>query len=201
MEAMNIHDFPNDGTKHPIQSYEKWSAPTEKFSKDQDYHSKDPTKSTYYSIKPLLKDALFLFDTIRRDFKEVYNTAKLGQAGNLDIVEKAKGGRTYQFHFSGNEASTHRLTKGALYPIFAAFRNKVTLNSETGMLEWDGGFQSVIELWEKVAPNLCEETKEALKDIGNKPDQIGKNRGHWSKLHQTVELHILREKLGKSRDA
>jgi len=201
MEAMNIHDFPNNERRHPVQSYEKWSGPAEKFSQDQSKHKADPTQSIYYSIKPLLKDALVLFDTIRHDFRDIYNFHTKGQAGKLDIVESAPGERKYSFRFARLEDNKYRLTKGALYPIFAAFRNKVVLNEQTGMLEWENGFQSVLDLWKTVGPALVEETKNALTDIGHKPDQIGKNRGHWSKLHQTVELHILREKLKGAQHA
>ena len=137
-----------------------------------------------------------LWDTIRRDFREVYNAETMGRGGRLDIIEKAGGKRAFDFPFAGLQPSEYRLTKGALYPIFAAFRNKVGLSAD-GEAHWVGGFPEVLELWKQAAPELARQTKQAIDDIGHKPDQIGKNRGHWNNMHQTVELMILRHELKK----
>jgi AIPR protein len=195
LEAMNVLDFPNDAGTHPVQAYEKWSVPAEKFSKDAEASKDDLSKSKYHRLRPILKEALVLFDHIRRDFREVYNDEKLGSGGKLDIIEKARADRTFDFPFAGLKAAEYRLTKGGTYPVFAAFRNKVKINTKTGEAYWDGGFQSVLGLWKFAAPEICRAMKDAIKDIGHKPDQLGKNRGHWSNMHKTVELFILRQAL------
>ena len=66
------------------------------------------------------------------------------------------------------------------------------IDPKSGQAVWDGGFDSVIDLWKFAAPEICRATKDLIKDIGHKPDQLGKNRGHWSNMHKTVELFILR---------
>jgi hypothetical protein len=200
MEALNVIDFPNDSGTHPIQAYEKWSVPAEKFSKDADEFKKAPEKSKYYRLRPILKEALTLFDLVRHDFYEVYNGKKyggekLGSGGKLDIVEQAREGKKFAFPFARLSASEYRLTKGATYPIFAAFRNLVELNPETGMVRWRNGFKDVIELWESVSPEICRATKDSIREDGSKPDQLGKSRRHWSSMHKTVELFILRKAL------
>lgn len=194
LEALNIFDFPNDGGTHPVQAYEKWSVPTRKFS--DDYDGKDKSQgSKYLRLRPLLRDALVLYDRIRHDFRDVYNSEDLGNAGALDIVEERKGNKRFDFPFAGLKESRYRLTKGALYPVFASFRNKVEIDPETGEGRWEGGFSTVLELWQKVAPELVKQTKQATRDYGHKPDVLGKNRGHWTNMHQTVELFMLREQL------
>lgn len=198
LEAMNIFDFPNDSGSHPIAAYEKWSVPTKKFADDFDAAGGDLSKSKYYRMKPILKDALKLYDQIRRDFRDVYNASDLGLAGALDIVEEAKGRtKAFDFPFAGLEPAQYRLTKGALYPIFAAFRNALQLDQD-GFVSWAGGFTGAQRLWQNVAPELAKQTKQATKDYGHKPDVLGKNRGHWTNMHQTVELHILRERMKQS---
>ena len=199
LEAMNILDFPNDSGVHPIQAYEKWSIPAEKFSKDADDHKLDITKSKYYRLRPILKDALCLFDHVRRDFKDVYNAEKLGAAGALDIVEQAAAGKRFDFPFGKLSPSEYRLTKGAAYPIFAAFRTKVKIDPKTGNACWDGDFNSVLDLWQAAAPEVCRATKDAIKVHGRKPDQIGKNRTHWSNMHKTLEVFVLRRALAEKR--
>ena len=196
LESLNVFDFPNDSGMHPIAAYEKWSLPAKKFSDDADRAGGDLSKSNYHRLRPLLRTGLVLWDTIRREFRDIYNDQKIGFAGNLDIVEKAGGKRMFDFPFAGLQPCEYRLTKGALYPIFAAFRNKVAIDA-TGNASWNGGFPEVMKLWRQAAPELIRQTRQAIDDIGHKPDQIGKNRGHWNNMHQTVELMILRNELKK----
>ena len=199
MEALNLFDFPNEGGAHPIQAYEKWSVPAEKFSKDADIYKQTPEKSKYYRLHCILKEALALFDHIRHDFREVYNSEKLGSGGKLDIVEQARAGKKFEFPFAHLSPSEYRLTKGATYPIFAAFRNMVVVDERTTLARWNGTFKDVLELWKTSAPEICRATKDAIKEDGHKPDHLGKSRRHWSDMHKTVELFILR-RASRDRD-
>lgn len=192
LEAMNVIDFPNNTGTHPIAAYEAVNRVAEKFSIDAEKNERQPENSTYRRFRPILKQGLQLFDMIRRDFRDVYNGQKLGSAGALDIMERAAKDKTFDFPFSGHEPSTYRLTKGALYPLFAAFRNKVRINNQTGLAEWEGGFQSVLDLWQVCQIELVTQTQAAIKDYGRKPDILGKSRGHWNNVHKTVEVYVLR---------
>ena len=192
LEAMNVIDFENHSGIHPISAYEARERVTKKFSDDAEKHKADPEKSDYRRLRPILKDALILYDYIRHDFRDVYNNAGLGNAGALDIMEQARSGKKYDFPFAKLLQSEYRLTKGALFPIFAAFRNKVALNPETGLAEWQGGFESVLDLWKSTSIEVANQTKAAIKDYGRKPDVLGKSRGHWNNVHKTVEVHLLR---------
>ncbi len=109
-----------------------------KCSEDFDKYADHPDESTYRRLGPILRGALYLSDRIRRDFRRVYYRADLGSAGGLDLVEHAKGKKKYLFPFAGLPSAEWRLTKGAQYPLFAAYRNKVWINPETGLAEWKG---------------------------------------------------------------
>jgi len=170
--------------------------PTKKFSDDANQAKGDLSKSKYHRIRAILREALVLFDIIRREFYEIHNEEKMGSAGKLDIVEAAAGNRMFEFPFAGLPQSKYRLTKGALYPIFAAFRNVVTTD-ENGNACWKGSSADVLKLWKRSATELIRQTRQSVADIGRKPDQLGKNRGHWDKMHQTLELIILRDELKK----
>lgn len=198
LEALNVFDFPNDSGQHPIQAYEKWSGPATKYAKDFD-GAKDFTQTKYYRLGSVLKEALFLYDVIRHDFRAQWNKIG-GAAGKLKIMEEAGGNKMFKFPFSHAPAGKYRLTKGALYPIFAAFRNMIEIDPKTGRARWKGSFDEVLELWEYAAPEICRTTKAAIEDHGNHPNVIGKNRGHWANNHKTLELMILRQQLaGKSK--
>ena len=196
LEAMNIIDFPNDSGQHPIQAYEKWSVPALKYSKDFD-EAESVTKSKYYRLGGILKEALYLYDVIRYDFRSQWNKIG-GSAGKLKIMEEASGSKVFKFPFSNSPDAKYRLTKGALYPIFAAFRNMVEIDPKTSRTRWKGSFNDVLELWSYAAPELCRTTKAAIEDHGNHPNAIGKNRGHWANNHKTLELMMLRQELAMS---
>ena len=197
LELFNIIDYPNGSSgKHPISAYEKWSTPLKKFGDDfADHSDGDLGQSKYYRLRNLLVEALTLYDHIRYDFREIHNQAG-GRAGNLNIIEEAGKRRgTFEFPFAALPQNNYRLTKGASYPILAAFRNYVEIDEKTNAAKWQGGFEAVLRAWKEVAPELVEETYSATKEIGRTPDQLGKNRKHWDNLHMKVQLKLLREML------
>lgn len=192
LECMNVIDYPNESGSHPVSAYEAVNRVADRFSSDSDRNEADITNSTFYRLRPIMKDALHLFDVIRRDFRDVYNAETGGNAGALDIMEQAGKGKKFDFPFASLDPCEYRLTKGALFPLFAAFRNKVRINKETGVAEWLGGFRSVLDLWNLSKAELISQTKDAIKDYGRKPDVLGKSRGNWNNLHKTIEVYVLR---------
>ena len=196
IEIMNIIDFPNRGGKMPISAYEKWSVPLRKYGDDFNEHRDDPTKRKYSKLERLLPEIMELYDIIRKDFVRMNAKLTNNKGAPLKIIETASGkSERFQFRFAKLDPQDKRLTKGAAYPILGAFRNFVAINNETGLAEWVGGFESVKEVWERVGPDLVQETKEAVKEIGNSPDILGKNRNHWSNLYRAVENHFLRDQI------
>jgi hypothetical protein len=200
MEVMNIFDFPNDSGKHPVSAYEKWSIHLDKFAKDFEDNKDDLSKSKYYRLKGLLPGVLSLYDHIRRDFRDVHNRKEDRRAGNLKIVEQKAKNKTFDFPFAKPllEPSEYRLTKGAAYPIVAAFRNYVEVNQRSGVALWRGGFKGILAAWKEMDELLVAETFQATKNIGRNPDQLGKNRQHWDALHTKVQNRLLRAQIASS---
>ena len=191
LELFNVFDFPNDVAKHPIAAYEKWSTPLKKFADDFEQNGK---KGKYYKLRPILHDALVLYDHIRHDFREIHNDAG-GRAGRMNIIEEASKARLLDFPFAQLQPNKYRLTKGATYPMLAAFRNMVQVDGESGNAGWRGGFKSVLKLWKEAGQELVAETDTAIEDIGRTPDHLGKNRKHWDNLHMKLQLRLLRAQL------
>ena len=114
----------------------------------------------------------------------------------MNIVEEASPKKkTLDFPFAQLPPNKYRLTKGAAYPILAAFRNYVAIDPDTENAVWVPNFQGVMSEWKRLAPELVQETYNATKDIGRMPDQLGKNRKHWDNLHMKVQLQLLRAEL------
>jgi AIPR protein len=194
LEVFNVFDFPPDAGKHPISAYEKWSVVLDRFARDYNEHG-ESQDSVYYRLRKLLVGGLALYDYVRRDFYRMNNDMG-GAAGKMNIIDTAtpKNG-PFEFPFAGLPPADHRLTKGAAFPILAAFRNYVEIDEVTGDAEWRGGIDAVIEEWKQVGPELVTATREAIKDYGRNPDQLGKSRPHWAKLHMWVQLRVLRSQL------
>jgi hypothetical protein len=195
LEAINVIDFPNDGGVHPIHAYEKSSKALEKYADDFKDHPNRSDERVFAALEPLLLDALDLFDRIRHDFRELFNEHASPAAGRMRIVEEGK----FEFPFSKSPPSEYRLTKGAAFPIFAAFRNCVEYDRKTNKAAWVGGYTAVKKLWKEAGPELVKETYNATRDVGHLPDQLGKSRGHWAGLHRAVENRMLRRLLDEGR--
>ena len=118
----------------------------------------------------------------------------------MNIVDEAGRKGPFKFPFAQLPESDYRLTKGACYPILAAFRNHVEINPTTGFAQWRGGFDKVLKEWNDAGPELVEETDTARKEIGRNPEQIGKNRKHWDNLHMKMQLRLLRAKLNEREE-
>jgi len=200
LEVFNIYDYPAGSGQHPVSAYEKWSVPLENFGKDYQANKSQLSRSKYYRLRPILKDALTLYDSIRHDFRKIHNDSG-GKAGNMKIIEEA-GKRTgdFTFPFANLTSERYRLTKGAAYPILAAFRNYAELDKD-GVARWRGGFGSILRAWREIGPALVAETVQATQDISRYPEQLGKNRKHWSDLYRVVETHLLRERLAAAEAA
>jgi hypothetical protein len=197
LEVFNIFDFPNDlnAAKHPISAYEKWSVPLKKFADDYDQNKESLKDSKYYHLRNLLKDGLALYDHIRHDFREIHNESG-GSAGKMNIIEEASAKRgAFEFPFAELQSKKYRLTKGATFPILAAFRTYVEINDKTGDARWRGGFDKVLEVWSEVGPTLVAETFQLTKEGIRNPDAIGKNRKHWGNLYMRLQVKLLQERL------
>jgi hypothetical protein len=197
LELFNVFDFPNDESKHPISAYEKWSIPLKKFAEDYEENKEKIKNSKYYRLRPILDDALVLYDYIRHDFRQIHNDAG-GRAGKMNIVEEAGKNREFEFPFAHLQPNKYRLTKGACYPMLAAFRNVVEVD-DSGNAKWRGGFKSVLRLWKEGGPELVKETDNAIEYIGRTPDHLGKNRTHWGGLHVKLQNRLLRAQLEATR--
>ncbi len=200
LELFNVFDYPNDVsmTRHPISAYEKWSKPLEKFAADVRANLKSKQKSTYYRLMPLLRNAMELYDHIRRDFREMRNEAG-GSAGKMNIIEEASERRkAFDFPFAALPSAKYRLTKGAAFPILAAFRTYVEVDPKTGFARWRGGFAKVLKAWREAGPTLVEDTYLMTRDGKRNPDALGKDRKHWANLHMRMQVMLLQERLVES---
>jgi hypothetical protein len=184
---------PGDEITHPVIAYEKQSACLKLFEDER-------FRDSYHAMIPLIPDALHLYDLIRSDAVNVYNSGKRS-GGNLRIIEKKVGrdGKAkpdaFEFPFYRNDdgsygrSTTYRLSAGATYATLAAFRVFVQPNASGNAMRWDGGFKAVLQAWDDLGEELmvsCAETSQSLGGPNNL-NATGKHRPLWRGLHKTVK--------------
>jgi hypothetical protein len=195
LTALNPVTFPNESpageeVTQPVIAYEKQSACLKAFEDNQ---------ASYRQMIPILPEALHLFDLIRSNAIEAYNTPKR-KGGHLRIIEKKLGrdGKarpnvwTYPFikRDDGGYGATgmYRLSSSATFPTLAAFRVFVRQNAPQTAMRWDGGFKAVLQAWEDLGEELvvsCVETSQSLG--GANMNAVGKHRPLWRALHKTAK--------------
>lgn len=190
MTALNPVVFPNQSVdKQPVASYEKPSACLKYFEED---------KNSYFQMLPLVGDILHLYDTIRCSGIDAYNTGPR-QGWHLKLIEKKvdKDGKarpnvwSYPFFRRADggygTTGTYRLSSAAALPILAAFRTFVAPNGPAGRMEWDGGFESVLEAWEDLGGEMMQSCVETSQSFQGNINAVGKNRPLWRELHKTIK--------------
>ena len=183
MDLFNISDYPNDSSNHPLRAYASKQVVLNNYLEKPD---------NYRKLRPILRDILVLHDEISREALLLHNKHNNGRAGGLAFVEGPKR-QLYPFIFIGKKEQ-YRLTRGALFPMLAAFRWMVREDAH-GNAEWRGGFGAVESLWREVGAELMRETQGVSEDNGRKPNAIGKSRNHWSGLHKSVAFAEMKSKI------
>jgi hypothetical protein len=138
----------------------------------------------YKVLSPILNDILVLHDTIQSQASRKH-TESGGRGGKLAFVIKKKKGSQFDFPFIAKKGD-QQLHRAALLPMLAAFRWMVKRNPETRLVEWDGGFQPVLKLWEQAAADLMSATQATSEENRRKVHAIGRSKNHWVTLHSTV---------------
>lgn len=187
LTCFNIDLYPNSATgeNHPVTAF------SSKAKVLSDYEEKE---HSFKKLRPIMKDVLTLYDTIRYGSREIWNDERGGRFGRLNFVAKRKRG-SFPFPFIQKEGE-YRLMNGALFPILGAFRWMVEEDPATGEFRWRGGFDAVMKMWEATASDLMKKTYEASKELGRNPNALGKSRNLWASLYAHVAMKDLMSRAG-----
>ncbi|MCB8820614.1 AIPR family protein [Microvirga rosea] len=186
LTCFHIGLYPNDGSSHPVEAYEKKSKALDNFRKDFELNDSEE----FRRLRPIMKDIFVLHDTIQYEFA-MYHNKNGGKAGKLNIMDvKDENSKTlFNYVFIGKQ-DRMQLQTGALYPLLAAFRWMVE-EKPSGEYGWRGGFKAVLKRWKDTAPELVRKTYDRSRELSGNANAIGKSRTHWETLHQTVAFRDL----------
>lgn len=182
LELFNIADYPNDASgRHPTRAYTGKEIVLAGYLK---------RPGAIMQLRPLLRDILVLHDTVSHEARNRWNDAGGKRRGAaLAFIDVAEKGKTqFEFPFIG-KSGEHRLFRGALFPMLAAFRWMVVEDPDTRLARWRGSFDDVLALWQALAGKLIEATRETSDELGRKADAIGKSSNHWKNLYNVVAFH------------
>jgi len=164
----------------------------------------------YHALAPRLPEILAFQDYVRTSPKKMYNETG-GRFGALKFVDSiytdAKGEKRkkplapFEMPFSGDKVE-HRLNIAAVYPILAAFRmlieKKIDAQGEESF-EWVMPFEDVKKLWDEIAVEVIETTKDACQQANFNLNALGKSRPHWDNVQRIVQLAVMQRALEASR--
>lgn len=173
----------NVAEKHPKYAY---SAKSKCLSQYEDH------TDTFKKLRLILKDILVLHDTIKLEGPVMHNKQG-GKAGNIGYVEK-RANKPIELIFI-NEETKQYLSKGALFPVLAAFRWFVKEDKKSGLFVWKkkGGFEEVLEVWKKHGPRLMSAIQSSYNAVGKDPNALGKNSITWSSAYSELLSALLEE--------
>lgn len=150
----------------------------------------------YHALAPKLPEILEFQDYIRTQPKKVYNESG-GRFGGLKFVDsiytdskgekRAKPLPPFVMPFTGEKVE-HRLNIAAVFPILAAFRQLI--KREGDEFVWIGGYANVKRIWESVAVDIMETTKDACQQAGYVLNALGKSRPHWENVQRIVQVKL-----------
>ena len=205
LNALNVVLYPNeDKDRHPVESYEKQSRCIAAFHEEvRDKENHEAGVSSFEAMIPILRDTLFLYDTIRSDARSRYLKAVPGgKPGRLAIMEAryGKDGNAlpdvWSFPFISDgkdsyERGTYRLAKGVTFAMLAAFRNFVQFDEKRNRMSWMGGFKAVRTAWETNGGDMMMAANDVSQAVNYNPNAVGKNRPLWRQLHQMISSYQL----------
>lgn len=183
MFAFDIFKFDEaNSSKQPIQAYNGKAAVLRNYLKEFDKHS-DQSANPYYKLAQLLPDMTGIYDLVEGQMGKAY-TKRYGN-GHFGSVKGVESSSTLSKYY-GNSID-YRISGGLLFPIVAAFRADLGVNS-AGSLAWKVDPEKI---WEKTGDKLVGNTIEMLRSVGNNPQVVGKTVSLWSQNFDSVRVAIL----------
>jgi hypothetical protein len=181
-----------DREKMAVSAYSSKQACIKEYTKTYDKYEENgrTEENPYYKMRPVMSDFFKLYELVEtsmaRKYKEAHNGGKYGSVKGVD-VPKSESKFESKFYHSPMD---HRTPRGFLYPIVGAFR--AILEEKDGVYAWKA---DPFEFFEEIGKNLVSETIERSRTLGNNPNAVGKDAGHWKQLYNNVLTNFLLKQL------
>ena len=134
-------------------------------------------------------DIFDLCDAVEGEFADAYNQAG-GRYGRKKYSGYKDGQVIGKSKFSMVDI-TYKIPDGLIYPVVAAFRCLVQLNSETDKFEWKKNSEP-LNVWDACKGELTNKIMNYASDLGDNPNSVGKNPNVWDLAYMTVQRYCER---------
>ncbi|MEH7514262.1 hypothetical protein V7146_16230 [Gottfriedia acidiceleris] len=140
--------------------------------------------ASYKRLAPILKDILTLHDKIKYEGPIVHR--KQGGKNTIGYIETRE--RTPIELIFINKTTDEFLSKGAAFPILAAFRWFVKIDEKTGLYHWKnkGGFMDILAIWDDHGDHLMNAIKQSYIAVGKNANELGKQTITWSSTYSEL---------------
>lgn len=169
-----------NGDIHPLSAYSQKGSAVKEYIKYFDEDEKNGTNlNPYIKMGKIIRDILQLYDTIELNYSNYYKKAFAG--GKIGAVKGVgyKDGKKFKTMLY-NKETNYNIPKGFMIPILASFRCLVI--ERDGEYNWRDDV-NVFEYLEKYGSQLVKYTIDRYRTLGNNPNALGKDIGHWSYLY------------------
>ena len=182
MEMFNCERF--SMRKHPHNLFARTKSGLQYFATDVE---KSPSPVSLITTR--LPDILKLSDRIRFSIPDAAKKVgfEYGRMGSGKNRMGSQGQRQTPSPFLGKKMK-HRVPRGWLYPMLAAFRANVDWDLQAGKFNW---IKPPEKLLENVITDLVDVCVTEYKDSGGKPDFVGERESSYRQCYDKVLLHLL----------
>ena len=187
LNLFNLEEYPNNQTEnYPIQSYSGKAKCTDRYIK---LHRTlgESIENPYVKMSPIIIDIFKLYNRLETKMSEYYSQGNQGgRYGRIKGVTGGAGDGKYSSKFYSQQMDYSTPT-GFIYPILGAFRALVSAGDD-GCYMWKS---DPTEILDKLGNELVCTTVDRSRTLGNNPQSVGKDRGHWRTLFITVKMYAL----------
>ena len=190
ISCFDIASYP-DRSSHPVDAYRRKKSMLSRFQSDPD---------RYRRLTPVIRDVLQLHDWIAKDAENRWQqvggvSGSGGKYGRLEMVEKAKEGRSgFEFPFLPDMPSQRRLRRPAVFPILASFRLLLVQDEASAPIgayqpvKWRNDFGQVMELWEAAGGQLLRTFYEHWDTTGRDLHAAGRSPALWGSVYKELTV-------------
>lgn len=173
-------------TSHPVIAYSQKRKCIEYYISDI-----EKPNNSFYKMRKIMPDIFRLYSYAEEQFPKVYNREGNRRYGNIRGVIYKAGREFYHPKFMPlDHRISYETPRGFLYPVVGAFR-ALLKEDETGDYVWKPGVD-VFDFFDQLAPVLVDVTLDRSKSLGNNPQSVGKDSGHWAQMYDKVDKGYLR---------
>lgn len=183
----NIDDF-SDSERQPVSTYSQKSYCLKqyiKFHNEMEKKGRSKSSNPFYKMRNIIPEILKLYDHIESTLNEKYRESDgKGRYGALKGIQSKKEGSTpYKTEILDNDIE-FKSPRSFVLPILASFRALVA-EDKNGMYKFE---ENPFEYYEKLGSQMIKNTVERSRTLGNNPNALGKDTGHWRDLYNLVDL-------------